>query len=166
MDRIFGESRAAGRPALWQDRPGNRRIPMILRIVLIALHTVIGLAAVGAGLALVSDPTGEGMSFDVDWLRGSPFRDYAFPGLFLMIVIGAANLISAVALALRVRWGAIIILASGLLLMAWISIQWFIIGFRHWTQVFWVVVLAALTALAGLNLRRNRRLPLVDPRGQ
>lgn len=72
---------------------------MILRIASIALHVVIGLAAIGAGQALALQPGGEALSFDVAWLRGSPFPDYRFPGLFLAIVVGGANLASAVALA-------------------------------------------------------------------
>jgi hypothetical protein len=130
---------------------------MSLRVLLIVLHLFIGLSAFGAAQALVLDPSGSAMTFDVEWLRGSPFPDYRFPGLFLAFVIGGTNLGSAFALAKNMPFGALLSLASGLLLVAWVSIQWLIIGFQHWTQLMWVVVFTATTILAAINARRDSR---------
>lgn len=123
---------------------------------LIVLHLLIGLSGVGAGLALALKPGGDALGFPVAWLRGSPFPDYRFPGLFLAIVIGGANLVSAAGLLRRTIWAPSASFATGLLLLAWITIQWAIIRYRHWTQVLWVAVFSLTTVLAGLTLRRDR----------
>lgn len=69
----------------------------LVRRLRIALHALLGVLAVGAGLALAGDPSGGSLSFEVAWLDGSPFDDHRVPGLFLAIVIGSTNLASAAA---------------------------------------------------------------------
>src|SRR5947207_14012919 len=128
---------------------------LILRVALVAFHTLVGLAAIGAGQALVFDPTGGILTFKVAWLNGSPFPDYRFPGLFLAAVIGGTQLASAIALANRRRLGPILSLASGVLLVTWLAIQWAIIGYQHPTQLMWAILFPTLVLMAALNVRRN-----------
>lgn len=116
--------------------------------MLIALHALLGVLAVGAGLALAGDPSGGSLRFEVAWLDGSPFDDYRVPGLFLAIVIGSTNLASAVGLVRRGPRAPLVSLATGLLLLAWIAIQTWIIGLRHWTQAVWAVTFLVVTVLA------------------
>ena len=70
----------------------------VTRWVLIALHTVLGVAAVGAGQAFVRVPSGAALGTTTEWLAGSPFPDFRIPGLFLAVVIGGANSLTAVLL--------------------------------------------------------------------
>ena len=121
---------------------------MVLRWLLIALHTVLGVAAVAAGQAFVRDPGGTALGMTTEWLDGSPFPDFRFPGLFLAIVIGGTNLITALLLFRRQPDSPLASFGTGLLMVAWVAIQTAIIGFRHWSQGIWWVTCIFLTALA------------------
>ena len=129
----------------------------MIRWLLIILHALLGVAAVGAGQAFVRDPSGGALGMTKEWLDGSPFPDFRIPGLFLAIVIGGANLASAAALLKRHRLASWLSLATGVLLVAWVAIQTAIIGFRHWSQAIWWVTFSLVTVLAGLLFRGERR---------
>ena len=127
----------------------------MLRRVLVVLHAVIGIAAVGAGQAFVRDPSGVVLGMDVAWLRASPFRDYLIPGLFLLVVIGGTNLLSAAALWQRHEQAPRRSLATSLLLVAWVAIQTGILGFRHWSQAIWWLTFVVMGILAMLLTVRS-----------
>ncbi|MCC6238532.1 MAG: hypothetical protein IT299_13300 [Dehalococcoidia bacterium] len=129
----------------------------MIRRLLIALHLVIGVSALGAGQALTRDPSGRTLGFEVAWLRGSPFRDYRVPGLFLMLVISGANLKSAFAQWRRWRVAPLASMATGALLVTWVAIQTAIIGLRHPSQGIWLVVFP-LVAILGL-VEQTQRAP-------
>jgi hypothetical protein len=67
------------------------------RIALVVLEILMGLAAVGGGLALVVT-NGQVIEMPVELLEGSPFRSYFIPGLVLLVV-GITNLASSAAVA-------------------------------------------------------------------
>jgi hypothetical protein len=119
-----------------------------MRSILIVLHLLVGVSAVGAGLALATEPSGETLTFETEWLDGSPFDDYLIPGLFLAVVNGGLNLASAYGLATKKWWGSFVSLSAGVVLVAWIVIQWLIIGYQHWSQPMWGVVFATMLLLA------------------
>lgn len=129
---------------------------MLARRLLIGLHAVLGVLAVAAGQALARHPSGKPLTFEVDWLDGSPFKDYRVPGLFLAVVIGGANLVSTVLLWRRDPLGSLVSLGTGVLLLVWIAIQTAIIGFRDWTQGMWIAVFSLVTLLAAGEIRRAR----------
>lgn len=129
---------------------------MRLRRLLIGLHAILGVLAIAAGQALARDPSGKPLRFDVNWLDGSPFKDYRVPGLFLTVVIGGANLVSATSLWRRDPLGPFVSLGTGVLLLVWMAIQTAIIGFRDWTQAMWVAVFSLVTLLALREVRRAR----------
>ena len=144
----------------------------VTRWVLIALHTVLGVAAVGAGQAFVRVPSGAPLGMTTEWLEGSPFPDFRFPGLFLAIVIGGANSLTAVLLWRRHPGSPFASLGTGLLLVIWVAIQTAIIGFRHWSQgIWWVtfVLVAVLAArLVGPRARWKtpaRHIDVIEPPG-
>ena len=118
------------------------------RCLLIVLHAVLGVAAVGAGQGFVRDPSGTALGMTTEWLAGSPFPDFRVPGLFLTLVIGGANLLTAVLLWRRHPGSPFASLGTGLLLVIWVAIQTAIIGFRHWSQGIWWVTFVLVTVLA------------------
>ncbi len=129
----------------------------MLRWSLIALHAFLGVSAIAAGQAFVRDPSGGALGMTKDWLDGSPFPDFRIPGLFLAVVIGSANLVSAGALLKRHPLASRLSLATGLLLVAWVAIQTVILGARHWSQLIWWVMFPLVAALAALLVRNERR---------
>lgn len=154
----------AGPPARWlqlphrsaaQDETGARRLIESVRWVNAILHTVLGVAAVSAGQAFIRDPSGGALGVDTAWLEGSPFPDYRVPGLFLAVIIGGANLGSAVLLWRNLRGAAWASFLTGLLLVAWVIVQTAILGLRHPSQLIWWLVFP-LVATLGLILTRRR----------
>jgi hypothetical protein len=126
----------------------------MMRWIQIVLHSVLGMAAIAAGQAFVRDPSGHALGMEPDYLDGSPFPDFRFPGLFLAVVIGGTNIISAFALFRRSPFAPYVSLITGLLLVAWIGVQTAIIGFRHWSQAIWWVTFALVALIGSLLVHR------------
>ena len=87
-----------------------------------------------------------------EWLRGSPFADYFVPSLVLLVVVGGAFLVAAIAVFQRLRIARLAALAAGLIVLVWLAAQLAIIGYVSWMQ--------PTTAAAGvLVLAMASRLP-------
>lgn len=125
-----------------------------MKNVRILLHLLVGIGALAAGQALIRDRTGGSMTFKTEWLQGSPFDDYLVPGLFLFFVNGGLNLAAAYGMWRGRWWAAAVSFAAGVVLVAWILIQWAIIGYRSWTQWMWLVTFVTMLALATQHWRR------------
>jgi len=132
-----------------------------VRLALLVLHLLLGVAAVAAGQAFVRDPGGGALGMTTEPLGGSPFPDYRVPGLFLAVVIGGANLASGVLLWRRRAFAPVVSFATGLLLVAWVAVQTAIIGFLHWSQLIWWTLFPLVALLAGVLAARTGR-----PRGR
>lgn len=127
----------------------------MIRWIQILLHVFLGVSAIGAGLAFVRDPGGSALGMSREYLDRSPFPDFRVPGLFLIVVIGGANLVSAFALLRRNPRAPFLSLATGLLLVAWVAIQTAIIGFRHWSQAIWWVTFPVVSLLGALLVQKH-----------
>ena len=76
------------------------------------------------------------------WLEGSPFNDYFIPSLVLLIVVGGAFVISAIAVFMGLRIARRAALSAGVIVLGWLAVQMAIIGYVSWMQ--------PTTAVAGL----------------
>ena len=63
---------------------------------LAVICTLVGIAAVLGGHALVAWPDGSAIGLPLAVLEHSPFSDFTIPGLVLVFVIGLSNLLAAV----------------------------------------------------------------------
>lgn len=126
------------------------------RAASILLHAVLGVAAIAAGQAFARRPSGRDLGMDARWLEGSPFPDFRIPGLFLLLVIAPANLLSALLLLRRHRGGPPLSLATGLLLVVWLAIQTAILGFRDRSQAIWWLLFPLVAVLGAAQLRARR----------
>jgi hypothetical protein len=88
-----------------------------------------GLSGIGGGVALVADPSGAALGLPVTLLAESPFRDYFFPGLILLVLLGIAPLIVAWGLWRRRGWSWYGSVHVGTALLVWITVQIFMIGY-------------------------------------
>jgi hypothetical protein len=91
-----------------------------LAIVLLAL---LGLGALGGGVALVSKPDGSVMHFDTAILQGSPFADFLVPGLILGGLFGVGSFAVAVMGVRRSRVAPFLAFAIGCGQMIWIVVE-------------------------------------------
>lgn len=117
MTRAVGEKRA-------------RKLPLSrLAAIAIGLEILLGIGAIGGGLALMAGPRGEVLPLPVSALAGSPFSDYFWPGAILFTIIGLAPLGAAV-LAWRRHWVApLLAFAVGVALLVWLVVEIALVGY-------------------------------------
>jgi hypothetical protein len=99
-----------------------------IRIVLAVIEVIIGLGAIGGGIAILTGAFDQW--FSPTWLQGTPFRDYTIPGLILLIVIGGGMLLAAATLFLRHEWAVILSAAMGIIMIGFEAFEVAIID-RH-----------------------------------
>jgi hypothetical protein len=146
------------------------------RVALGALVVAMLFLAFGGlygGLAMVRDPSGASLGMDAV-LPQLPVPNYVLPGLFLVTVMGLVPLVLAYGLWTRPawRWAAAVTRSSGhhwawtltltlgLVLVSWLTLQGWLIGFG-WPIQF--VTAGNAVAIVGLALLPVVRRPFVEP---
>ncbi|MEO6602269.1 MAG: hypothetical protein ABIQ16_20475 [Polyangiaceae bacterium] len=100
-----------------------------LALVAVVLEVILGLGAIGGGLALMLGPHGEVLPLPVFLLKGSPFQSYFVPGLILLTLIGIGPLVAAVFAWRQQRWAPFLTLAVGIALLGWMTVEIYLIGY-------------------------------------
>jgi membrane protease YdiL (CAAX protease family) len=95
----------------------------------IGLETLLGIGAIGGGLALMAGPKGEILPLPVSALSGSPFSDYFVPGAILFTIIGLAPLGAAVLAWRRHRIAPLLAFAVGVALLVWLVCEIALVGY-------------------------------------
>ena len=101
-------------------------VPGSVRVVRWVLVGVQAFAAVGAwygGIGLIADNS---IGMLPEWLQGTPFASWTWPGIFLLIVVAVPMTVAAVAEATRAGWAYPASLLAGAALIGWIVAQWVI----------------------------------------
>mgnify|MGYP007125811033 CR=1 FL=1 len=131
-----------------------------LRRILLFWCLFIGLGALGGGLCMLIDPSGASTGMDglLPGLQKLPFADtlfstLVFPGIALLCVNGAPQLIAAWLLLRRRPAGVTLGSVCGLLLMAWICIQFVIFPLNVLSTAYFIFGL--LEALCAWLLRKK-----------
>ena len=104
----------------------HSRIDLFLALFL----TFIALNAVGGGWYGMAGAKG----IPLDWLEGSPFRNFFLPSLFLLVVVAGCSGLAAVSILRRWRSAGRIVAVTGIILILWILVQLLIIGYVSWMQ--------------------------------
>src|SRR5664279_5996482 len=88
----------------------------------IVLEVLLGVGAVGGGVALMLGPRGEIMPLPLSALKGSPFDTYFVPGLILFGVLGLGSLAAALLVWLRHPLAPATTTVVGVVLLIWICL--------------------------------------------
>ena len=98
-------------------------VPGPARGLRVALAVVAWFNLVSALVGMVGLTVGGGMGIPLQWLDGSAFDSYLWPGVILGVVVGGAQALALVAQYRRYRlaWG--LHAAAGLVMMIWIFIE-------------------------------------------
>jgi hypothetical protein len=96
------------------------------------LQALIGIGAVGGGLGLVLEPSGENLGIPIELLQNSPFSDYLVPGIFLLAINGIGSIVGSVLSFKRYVYAGETAMALGVFLVAWIVLQVYWIDAFHW----------------------------------
>ena len=99
---------------------------MKIKAPLVVLQLLVGGLAVAGGLMML---TGN-MELDQDWLQKTPFTAWTIPGIALLLLPGAGELLTTAAVLLHWPYARQVAIFSGLGLVAWILVQ------LLWMQVF------------------------------
>ncbi|MCJ7468182.1 MAG: hypothetical protein MUO53_16000 [Maribacter sp.] len=98
----------------------------VARLSIVVLLVVLALAAMGGGWLLIDDPSGVSIQIPIDFLSGTPFKDYLIPGIILFIFIGAFSLFTAILTVLNRKIYSKMAVLEGILLIGWLSIELFL----------------------------------------
>jgi hypothetical protein len=98
-------------------------------IAAIALEVLLGIGAVGGGIALMAGPNGEILPLPVSALTGSPFANYFAPGAILFAILGLGPLAAAVVAWRRHPVAPFLALAVGGALLIWLGVEIGIVGY-------------------------------------
>jgi hypothetical protein len=69
-----------------------------------------------------------------EWLEGTPFRDYFYPSLILLVVVGGTCLVGAAAVFARLRLGRAAAFAAAAVLLIWLAVELLMLGYVSWMQ--------------------------------
>jgi hypothetical protein len=111
---------------------------------LLALELFVAFWAFAGGIGMM----GGGLDLPSDWLDGTPFSNYFFPGLILFVVVGGSMLAASLAVWSRNLFAGPASLAVGSILLIWIIVQVAMIGYRSWMQPTFFAFGLAVVALA------------------
>lgn len=131
-------------------------------LVMISALAFQGLSGVFGGVGLVVDPSGAALGLPADWLAGSPFDDYAVPGLVLLTLLGAVPLLVAYGVWARKAWswaGSLLVAAA---LLVWLAVEIAVIGYHAQPPLQLIYGVVAVLIL-GTTLLAPVRAHLSDP---
>ena len=115
-----------------------------LRIALGVLLAVIALNAFGGGVYGLAGAPGVPRT----WLAGSPFATYFIPSVVLLVVVGGACLLAAIAVLDGWTRARLLALGAGAIVLGWLGVQVAIIGYVSWMQPTTAAAGAVAVALA------------------
>lgn len=121
---------------------------------LIGLELVIAGNGVYGGVGLIRD----GMGMPDEWLVGTPFASWLWPGVFLLLVIALPMTAAAVAELRRWRWAYQASMVAAALQLAWIAAQIVVLQRYFFLQP---VLFGAGLAVAVLAVISHRGEPLL-----
>lgn len=120
----------------------------IIRYTLGILLLLLALNAFGGGYYGMAGAR----DIPIEWLKGTPFKNYFIPGLILFVCVGGSALIAAILVFRRHKMARKAAFMCVLIVLVWLITQVAIIGYVSWMQP-----TTAITAILILIL--NWRLP-------
>ena len=95
-------------------------VPRPIRMLLLIVAGFSALSAIAGMLGLT---LGGGMGIPLEWIEGSPFDSYLWPGIILGLVVGGVQVLALVAQCRRYALAPGLHAAAGLVMMIWIFVE-------------------------------------------
>jgi len=114
------------------------------------------LGAIPAGIMLLADPSGAKLGLDLGLLGHSPFPDYFWPGLLLLLFNGLLSLMALLFIWCKHRHTLLLVAVQGAVLIVWIVVQVLMLRTLHFFHVLMFGVGVALVIAALFNRRDGR----------
>jgi hypothetical protein len=127
----------------------------------IGLEVLVGIGAIGGGVALMAGPRGEIIPLPVSALAGSPFADYFVPGAILFAVLGLGPVGAAVLAWRRHPLAPFLAFAVGGALLIWLVVEIVIVGYTNDPPLQPIYLgLGIVITLVGIGWLRQTRMGL------
>lgn len=125
----------------------------VLRYTLGTLLAFLALNAFGGGYYAMAGAEG----VPVEWLQGSPFSDYFYPGVILFMVVGGGFLLASIAIFAGYKYDIYFSYAAIMIVAGWLIVQVAIIGYVSWMQPA-TAITAIVILLLTLAMHRYHRV--------
>jgi hypothetical protein len=89
----------------------------VIRILIGIMTGLIALTSIGGGIAMLVGVEAE--RFPLEWLEGTPFKDYTIPALLLTIAVGGSSLIACITTFINHKVSLFLVMIAGLMLMGY-----------------------------------------------
>lgn len=128
-----------------------------MRGILIIIMAILTFSAVAAGALMMSDPIGRQTGLKPEWLLGTPFGDYWWPGALLILFITLPGILSMI----MVRSGSpnafSISFTFSLIAIFWFVLQLLLIPEYAGISLFYLI-LSVMGILCSMQLMGKRAL--------
>lgn len=131
----------------------------IAGVALVAVECFVAVGAIFGGVGLIAD---NAIGMLPEWLAGTPFTSWFWPGVFLLLVVAAPMIVAAFAELSGRAWAYAASLIAGAAQIGWILAQWLIFQRYFFLQP---IMLAAGLTVIGLAWWVHRGEP-VRPHGR
>jgi hypothetical protein len=124
------------------------------------LEIVLGVGALGGGIALMAGPHGEILPLPVSALAGSFFKDYFAPGAILFAILGVGPLGAAAGAWRRRPVAPFLAFAVGGALLIWLAAEIAIVGYSNHPplQALYMVLGVVMLLVAVAWIRQSRAM--------
>ena len=133
------------------------KIKANLNCILCIIQVILAIGAITGGILFLIDPSGHKSGTSTAILVNSPFTDFFFAGLFLLLFIGIGNLLSFVVTLLKIEVAGFLGIVFGAFLMVWIVLQVNWIGLNNFLQPLCFILGGIEAAIGYMLLRRTIR---------
>ena len=133
--------------------PGRAR--RLTRWSLIVVEVLVAVGAGYGGVGLIAD---NAIGMLPEWLSGTPFTSWVWPGVFLLLVVALPMTVAAIAELTRQPFAYAASLVAGAAQVGWIVVQWLVLQRFFFLQP---VMLAAGLLVIVLAWLAHRGEPIV-----
>ena len=110
------------------------------RIILGCIEVFVAISAIPAAISLLADPSGAGVGLPQSLLVDTPFNNFTIPAIILLVVIGLGNVLGAYHSFSKNSLGGVVGMLLGFILMIWIGVQVYFIGYSFSLQTLFLIV--------------------------
>lgn len=114
----------------------------------------LSLGAIASGIGLLNEPDGGNLGLPLNLLDDTPFNDFFYPGLMLLVFNGLLPVMIIFLTVLRTPNFPVWIIIQGLLLIIWLAVQIFYGIYDALLTTLYLLIGITLLAL-GIRLRKE-----------
>ena len=125
----------------------------------VAILLLLSATALFFSYHMISDPTGSSLGLPFYLLNGTMFTNYLVVGWVLLFTVGVLAALVVLLIMSKNRYYSFLIMMQGVILAAFVFIQWMLVGETFIVQYIYLIL---AIALIGLGALQNQRKIVVD----